>query len=559
MIPPEMNKTNTFAIIQFSHERHIIQTLQAAMELKRSHPTIQLLLICREQFSRPIEFKLKEAFSKIIYLKSNKEITLYASIDSNDIKESLEDILDELNSFNIDVTINLNHSKTPSYLAHFIKSKHKLGFTYDRQNQIAINDRWGQFICSNLTNRPYNAFNLVDLFKKVLGTNYNSYIKGHKTLKYKKIIIHPFTLKRKRKWPLEQWSEVIYHILKNHSKVSIVVMGETKDIKESHGLLKNPILKKYNDRLISIVGEKNLEETYNEFRNASLFIGHDSIGGHLASLFHVQAVTIGLGTTQVYAQAPYGNSNYNITSRISCFPCYPKKECTLLPCHQDISHKVVTALVDDIFKNKDICFQGLKNRIPRFLLDKVDIYKSYIDSDCGMFLINCLHNEPTIIDIFKDFYHVLWGFVLSEQEITLPFPELSLKKFHLLQDYHAGLNHAIELNKFGRSYSRYIIEEMESQVPNITSIRKYANKLSEVEQFLLKLKTIYPHVAPLIDYYHIISAYGQGSKLKELSESSFITYHEAIGATEALQELIAATLNHSEYSKSNQPTPLNSP
>ena len=547
MICPKENESSTFAIVQLSCMEDMIQTLQATMELKKSHPEVLLLLICREVFSRPLEFKLKEAFDHIIYLNSDELFNSKDALNISDVKKNLKHLINNINTFSINVVINLSCSIISGHLTALIQSEHKLGFVSDQLGNLTVQDHWSQYLYSNTLNGPHGSFSLVDAFKGMLGTHYNSYTKNHRKLKKKKIVIHPFSNHRKKKWSLGKWSEVIYQTLKNYPDVSILLVGSAEDKKETRQLLENPILKKFQDRLIDIAGVRTIEETYHEFRDASLFVGHDSIWGHLASLFNVQTLTISLGTTRPNEKTPYGTCNYNISPRISCFPCFPEDQCELLPCHKDISHNVLSAVVDTLMKDQDVCFKVLQDKIPPLFLDKVDIYQTHVDKEFGMFLVNCLHEEETIIDIFRNFYRVLWSFILADQELNLPFPGISLDNFYVLENYCTALNHLAELNKFGRTYSRYIIEEIESQTSNITDIKKYSNKLLEVDQLLIQLKDVYPHLSPVIGYYQISKANIPGTTVKEIAEFSLITYHEALGATEILLEFITTTLKSSKH------------
>ena len=547
MICPKENESSTFAILQLSCMEDMIQTLQATMELKKSHPEVRLLLICRDFFSKPIEFKLKEVFFHIIYLDPDQLFDSKDTVNFSDVKKNSKHLIDNINTFSINVAVNLSCSIVSSHLMALIQSEHKLGFVSDQLGKVTVQDHWSQYLYSNTMNGPYGSFSLVDIFKGILGTYHNSYTKVHRKLKKKKIIIHPFSPHRKKKWSPGKWLEVIYKTLKNHPHISITLIGSAEDKKDAHHLLKNPILKKNQDRVINLVGVGTIEEIYQEFRDASLFIGHDSIGGHLASLFNVQTLTISLGTIRPHEITPYGTCNYNIAPRIGCFPCFPEDQCDDLPCHKDISYSVLNAVVDNLMKDQDICFETLQDKAPLIFLDKVDIYQTHVDKEFGMFLVNCLHKEGTIIDIFRNFYRVLWSFVLADQELTLPFPEISLNNFHVLENYCTGLNHLTELNKFGRTYSRYIIEEIEAQTPNITDIKKYSNRLLEVDQLSIQLKDVYPHLSPLIDYYQISKANIPGTAVKEIAEFSLVTYHEALGATEILLEFITTTLKNSKH------------
>ncbi|MCY4644533.1 MAG: glycosyltransferase family 9 protein [Bacteriovoracales bacterium] len=555
MIQPNENKTSTIAITQLSCIEKVLQTTQACIELKKSHPYINLIFICMEEYSREIEFKLNEVFDQIFYINFDQMLIADQKITLSSVKNNLNQILLKINRFDIDVSINLDHSKSSTYFASLIKSRHKLGPTINKSNEILLNDRWSQFISSNTIGKSYSAFNLVDIFKGILGTSHNSYLKEHRKLKNKKVIIHPFSSQRKQKWPLGKWAEVIYKTLKSNPQISILVVGSKDNRIDANHLFKNSILKKFDDRLIDIVAKKNIEDIYDEFRDTSLFVGHNSLWGHLASLFNVQTLTIGLGTIQPYEITPYGHFNFTISPRIDCYPCLPDYKCDNLPCHNDISYNLINSVIDLLISKQSISFENLKNKVPLILLNKIDIYQTHIDKNHGMIFISCLHNEGTIIDTFRNFYRILWGLVIADQNISLPFPELSLKKSKILNHSCTGLNHIIELNKFGRTYSRYIIEETESEVPNIADIQKYSKKLPEIDRILLQLKGPYPHLAPLIDYYQIAKSNIQGITIKEMAESSFMTYHEALGASEALLELISTTLKNSKYANNDEKLP----
>ena len=541
---------NTFAIIQLASMSEVIQTLQAAMEFKKSHSEVRLLLICQERSARPVEFKLREVFEQIIYL--NYQDIFCPQLPSKSInlegaKYNIERILDSINSFDIDVAINLDYSKMAGYFASLIKSQHKLGPIRNQHNELKLSDRWTQYLYLNTINNRHAPFNLVDVFKGVLGARHNSYNKNHRRLKNKKIIIHPFSQQEKNKWHLGKWAEVIYQVLKNHSDVSIVVVGDSSQCKKAEILLANTILEKFKQRIVDLVGKRSLEKTYDEFRQACLFIGHNSVEGHLASLFNVQTLTVNLGTTHPHETIPYGMANYSITSRIGCFPCAALEPCQDFPCHKDISHNVLSVAIDLLLAGEEICLEKLQQKTALIFLDKIDIYRTHIDQNFGLFLVNCLHDDSTMVDIFRGFYRILWSLVLADQELTMPFPEISERRAKQLGNYCTGLGYLCELNKFGRTYASYIIEEMESDTPQVAKIRKYSNKLLEVDQFSVQLKAIYPHLSPLVDYYHISKANVPGNNVKEIAEFSLVTYHEALNAAEAMRELIIATLKNSGY------------
>ena len=498
----EKGTSGTFAVIQLSSLESTLMTLQAAMELRKSHSEIRLILITLKVYAKQIEFKLVEAFGEVF------------CVEIEDMDNSFSDVANQVNYLDIDVAINLSYSKMSGRLMELIKSKYRLGF-FCENDKFIIDDRWSQYVYSNVLASHHSSFNFVDIFKNVLGAKENSYVGGRRQLKNKKIIMDPFSAEKKRSWEIGKWAEVIYQVCKKHPCYLVVIIGGNDDRGKADKLLTNPILDKYHNNIINIVGEKDIEEIYDEFREASLFVGHDSFGGYLASLYNVQTLSIDLGTMRPHEITPYGDGNYVISSRIDCFPCFVESKCETMPCHQDISYNAISEVIGMLVENQDVDFEKLKESVPFIFLDKIDIYRSSVHKEFGMFLTNCMHDESTIIDIFRDFYRVLWGLVLADQEITLPFPHISLDKYKVLQNYYAGLNHVIELNKFGRTYARYIIEETEAERPNTANIKKYSNQVLQVDHFLLKIKEIYPHLSPLVDFYHLSNANAPGTSIKE--------------------------------------------
>lgn len=546
----------TFAIVQLSRFGDVIQTLQAAMELKGKFPKTRLILIGRERFCKPLEFKLKATFDEIHYLNTKKLVTTAGEQSLSKVQTNLAHFVDTINKSKIDVTINLTYSKSSSYLTSLIDSKYKLGLVRNERNETIINDSWSQFIYSNTMNGPYSPFNLVDIFKGILGVKGSNYPKDHKDINSKKIIVHPFASQVKKRWPLSKWTEVIYQILKNNPDSSITLMGAPNELEQANEILQNPILKTYLPKIKNLVGKTSIQELYEEFKDTALFIGHDSMGGHLASLYNVQTLTVSLGTVRPYETSPYGNNNYTLAPRINCFPCFVTDACELLPCHKDVSYNAISKVVEMLLKKKDINPESLKAELPVNFLGKIDIYCSEVDTTKGYSLNSVLHAEGTIVDIFRNFYKILWGFILSGSEENLPFPELNKEKFNTLHRHLRGVENLLQLNKFGKTYSGYIIDEVNAQTPDVKKIKTHSERLAEIDQLAKTLKQTYPHLSPLVDFYQVSRANIPGVTVKQMAEFCYISYHEASNSTQVLTELISATLKSSplyaEFEKEQQ-------
>lgn len=542
--------TQTLGLIQLTRIGDVLQTFQAASAFKAQFPNIRLVLITREKFAVGLEAVLKDVFNQIYFLDTKKLFNSKNNAPTlHSANQNLLNFIQEINVENFDVLINVSFSKSSSYLANLIKSKHKLGMVRDNRGNLVIDDRYTQYTYATTMNGTNNPFSLVDIYRKMLGTTELPLIYSpveRLQNQNKKIIIHPFASSKKKKWGMTKWNEVIYQILKSISNAQIYIMGGNDDNAESDLIKNSEILKKYLPRLTFNIGNLSLADTFNQFADADLFIGHDSMGGHMAAINSIPSITLSLGTVRPHETTPYGHNNYNITPKIKCFPCYADEKCELLPCHTNISYQAVTVLVKGILNNEEINEQYLTTNVSNYHLDTVNIYKTDLNPNYGLRLIDLTGDYTNLANLFKQFYFSIWSYVFSEVEVKEKLPKLSSKTLSELTHYQIGIEHLFELNNFGLKYSKYILDETNSKSPQINLIKDYSKKLAEVDQLSNLLKNTYPLLAPLIDFYFVAKANLKGNNIIELAESSYVTYFEANNAVGVMAEFIQLCLNEAK-------------
>ena len=89
-----------------------------------------------------------------------------------------------------------------------------------------------------------------------------------------------------------------------------------------------------------------------------LFIGHDSMVAHMASLASTKSIVMPLGTVRPHETSPYQTNAIIVAPRIDCFPCNVETTCELLPCHSKIQYDVVLELINCQINN------GKKSLLP---------------------------------------------------------------------------------------------------------------------------------------------------------------------------------------------------
>ena len=476
-----VSKGPTIAIVQLTRFGDLIQTHQAITELKKNHPDYRIILIARSQFAKPLDFLLSSSFDKTYYLDTKK---IFENSEINGLNPSLDNLntfLNELSTESINVLINLSFSKSSSYLSSLITSEHKIGAFYDTFNKMQINDKWSQMLFATVMRGSLNPYALVDLFKNIIGIKTKESHSPTPSVKNRSniVVIHPFASQERKAWKAEKWVEVIYRTLKENESYIIQIVGAKNEVFKSQLITENPLLKNFGSRIQNLTGKTTLAELSNEIKKAKLFVGHDSMVGHLAALSNTPTLTVSLGSVRPHETTPYQENAYNLAPRTKCFPCFPTDNCSFNQCHHDIPYQVVSNSIKQMLDHQEITQDWVKNSISGFHVSSVNFYRSrFINGQ--MNLESLIDNHIDSPDIFRTIYKIAWSFVLNESEENLPFPKLTSLTHRELLDTLTGLQHLYELSEFGKKYSRYILEEISSQTPSITKIKEYSKKIDEI-------------------------------------------------------------------------------
>lgn len=529
-------KKSTICLVQLTRIGDIVQTLQAVRYFRYEHPGIRIIIVAREQFYKPIAFLADGIFDAVYLLRAQDYL-------KEDYHSNLRNFVNKVSEESIDVLINFSYSKSSSFLCSLIQARSKLGPFYNTKSKIVINDSWSQYIYSNVLGGPYNPFSLVDLYKRVVGVKnkYRPSININE-LKEKKIIIHPFASDEKKKWKSQKWTEIIYKTLKDLEAYEVVLVGSKEDEIAAREITESALLNKYKNRLRSLVGTSDLEGVYQELKNCHLFIGHDSVVGHLASFADCKSLTVSLGPVRPHETTPYGNKSFCITSNTKCRPCYPDTKCDFFQCHVDIPYQLICETIRLLINNTDLTSEVVKKHISPFHLANACIYKGEM-TEANLFRLKFLTGQGNVRshDVIKPLYRSIWNFALSSLEEEASIPEISKENYEAFIDHSNGIKQLFELCQFGKKYCEGILKEVSASSPELKKIKDHSDKIDEIDELLNILKSRYPMIAPIVNYHLIMKSNIAGINIVELAENTFVTFETLAGHTAALFELCELT------------------
>jgi len=538
----------TLCLVQLTRLGDLIQTAQVTRKLKASRDDIKVILVARKQFANPLRFLLDEVFDEV-YTVDYAGLTNFEQNNLEETTNNIQELLGQINSSPISALINLSFSKPAGYLCSLIKSDHKLGVHYDNYSNMIVKDYWSQFVYSNVLGSSLNPFSLVDLYANIIGIDKTSLIPVANKGTGKRILIHPFASLSRKRWKVSKWAELVYKLLKDNPELVIDIAGGKEDVAEVTSILSSPVLGDFLNRINNHVGKKSIQDIYNLLDDIDLFIGHDSMVGHLASYKDVQTITVSLGSVRPTETTPYLAGAYVLAPRTKCFPCQPSEKCDLFQCHSDISYQVACSVVEQIRKDGEVDIEALSKNISSFHLTSVDIYRAEFNETGYYNLKSMTFNAPDIKDVFRSLYRITWSFLLDNADENLPFPKLTQQTHQVLLNSIQGFQHLYELCEFGKKYTKFILQEISATTPDVAKIKDFSKKIDEVDHLKSLLINTNPHLAPVVDFYRMRKGNLQGENVVELTEHSYMVYDECGNVCSVMYELIEKVIAEHKIKK----------
>ncbi|MFH1729357.1 MAG: lipopolysaccharide heptosyltransferase II [Pseudomonadota bacterium] len=125
-----------------------------------------------------------------------------------------------------------------------------------------------------------------------------------------------------KRWPLENFIELIKKLITLHPAYDIVIFGGKEEEAFAEKIRNNV---KDADRLISACGKLSLRASFELMKKCELFITNDSGPMHLASASGTKILAL-FGPTSEKISGPWGKGHTIIRSKLDCSPCYYNKE-----------------------------------------------------------------------------------------------------------------------------------------------------------------------------------------------------------------------------------------
>lgn len=532
-------------IIQLARSGDLLQTANAVAMAQKQHPTANFYLVARESFIKPVQDILLKTYKEIVTLSPMKEM-IKEDTDLLDMRSYLRDIIKDIDSLELDYIFNFSFNKSSSYLSSLIKCPNKYGSYRNLNNQIVINDVWGQYIYSNVLGNTVNPFNLVDLFSFALGVTHFDSVAIPKKFGTS-IIVHPFASNSKKRWNNQKWINTLHHITTDIPDTSVFIVGSKDDELEANQIANHELLK---DRSIITFIDKNSKELIDLFKECRLFLGHDSLLSHIAAHTHTPSLILSLGSVRPNDTTPYNEFAYNLAPKIGCFPCKLESPCDDYACHEQINMNVVIDMAKQIFDQGLINDDFMDKYDQRTYGSQLNIY-AHERSENGLVQYKLNYSLPDIKEIFLHFYTIIWQFYLRDISLNVPYSHMEAQDLDHLYQYKISLAKIQRLYQFASNYSSELCDELNKKNLDKDKLSVLMNKLEEIDQMLFAIVKSFPYLSPLVNFFYIKKNNTKGTTAQDMAIGSQLTFFEGTNIAGAFLELVEQTLIYNQYKTNN--------
>ena len=273
----------------------------------------------------------------------------------------VHEMIERLQEERFDYCLNLSNS---SYTALFIKMlgvEDTRGWLSDDQGHRIMADPWAMLFASIVyhSNRRYNSFNLVDMFRMSAGVGPHVQSLAYTVTDEGRVSIDEFLSEEgiesggpllciqagasqgKRQWAPARFAH-LSRLLVEKLDARIVYTGagaESVIIDRIQALYSHP-------NCVSAVGKTNFSQLSALLERAELLITGDTGPMHLSVAVGTPVVTLFLASALCFETGPYSEGNIILQPQISCSPCNPNYPCSRPDCHEQITPELVTSLVE---------------------------------------------------------------------------------------------------------------------------------------------------------------------------------------------------------------------
>lgn len=517
-------------VLSFTRMGDLVQSAPLLRSFRCSYPDACLTMIVLKQFAETA--RMLPMVDQVIEFNVDRFIS---ALDERGARRHAHDEIQSLLACGslreIDLLINLSHTKQSATLCSLLNPRQCIGMYRDHEGCVRVNNEWIHYLLSIMEDRSLNPFNLVEIYSRLHRSECHpnrlelklppAALEDSDQLlcKYgvdpagKIIALQPGASHPSRCWPPERFAELARRLAE--SGLQVIILGD-----KSEKQLADHICRLSGEKAQSIAGQTTVSTLAACLSKCRLLISNDTGTAHIAAAVNTPVLALFLGPASAKDTAPYGSDHIILEADLPCAPCDYKKLCANPACKSMID-------VDTVFKFA----RGILGASETFthFPDGVKASRTFVGSK-GSFKLNRLSRGVAQENGNLVFYREFWNRLLNAgEEREGAFTKPILRSVQVLNRLFTEANQAVKeleslLREASSAQDKSAILELQTKWQN--DLRAQLNTYPEIAPFvrfllvkcvLSRTNSLKNYIADLTD---VLEYFGRGLELMDASASA---------------------------------------
>lgn len=452
-------------VLSFTRMGDLVQSTPMLRSLRRQYPESVITIIVLSRFAETAA--MLSMVDNVITFDVDRFVT---ALDNN---RSIQAAHHEVTALlrhdslrEIDLLINLSHTKQSATLCSLLNPRACVGMYRDKHGCLIVNNEWINYLLSIMEVRSSNPYNLVEIYDKLVPLPGPKKLELQPTqasiadakrlltdrgidLSREIVALQPGASHPSRCWPAERYAKLA--ALLSEQGYQIVAVGDDNEAE-----LAEQVCKLSGDRAVSLAGNTTVAELSAVLSISGLLVSNDTGTAHIAAAVGTPVLAIFIGPASAKDTAPFGNGHVILEADLPCAPCDYMKTCSNQICKTKIDASFVHRIAGTMLKRIDI--KGFRQT-------GVIVSRTIVDST-GAFGIeretNRIERAGSITDYYRGFWSELLDNEAGAEQTESPFSQRNMEELErILNDAESSVRnlYSIAMSTNPSSNAKLVLEQ----------------------------------------------------------------------------------------------------
>lgn len=289
-----------------------------------------------------------------------------ASVPFFESYERLSGLLDEIESQNYDIAINLTQNRLSGWLMGLIEAKERVGLVLDHEGRGLFGSNWFRYLNQQIDLESHEVFHFNDIFRFALGLDgiesnapaleetEAGRAEAVDVLKSaagpRVICVQALSSDVKKDWGLDRFAAALAVVAARHPDTSFAILAAPFERERLR-----PLVSVLNQNGVNaFLAVTSFEGAFSLLKSSELLLTLDTSLKHLAAAAGTKIVEICVGSSDPARTGADSNGAVIVKSKESCAPCVHSSPCHREQhfCAQRIPADAVAAIVSEVYAGR---------------------------------------------------------------------------------------------------------------------------------------------------------------------------------------------------------------